>query len=198
LPSDDGTAIGTREHRVRTDHMALQVLDTNFDAVKLFIPDVFEDDRGFFKETYNAKRYKDAGLIDDFVQDSVSFSAKNVLRGLHYQPGMSKFVQVLRGKIFDVVVDIRDGSPSRGDWQAFDLSEHNHYQLYVPDGFANGFLALTEDVIFSYKHGSLYDSTREGAIRWNDPTLSIAWPLTSEPKVSTKDNKAALYASLRG
>ncbi len=177
--------------------MALQVLTTPFDAVKIYVPDVFEDDRGFFKETYNEERYRAAGLPDTFVQDSVSFSAKNVVRGIHFQPGMSKLVQVLRGKIFDVVVDVRRDSPTFGSWHGVYLSEHNHHQLHIPDGFANGFLTLTDDVIFSYKHGALYDPKREAAIRWNDPDVAVAWPLTGDVRVSAKDQAATLFASLR-
>jgi dTDP-4-dehydrorhamnose 3,5-epimerase len=168
----------------------LDVLDTTFEAAKIFVPDVYRDERGFFKETYNAARYKQAGLLDDFVQDSVSFSAKNVIRGLHYDPAMSKLVQVLRGKIWDVIADIRSGSASYGKWEGFELSESNHRQLYIPAGFAHGFLALSDDVIFSYKHGALYDPAREAAIRWNDPTLAIAWPLAGEPRLSAKDAAA--------
>jgi dTDP-4-dehydrorhamnose 3,5-epimerase len=172
----------------------VKVLDTTFEEAKIFIPDVYRDERGFFKETYNAQRYKDAGLSDDFVQDSVSYSAKNVVRGLHYDPAMSKLVQVLRGNIWDVIADIRAGSPTYGKWEGFELSEDNHRQLYVPKGFAHGFLTLTGDVIFSYKHGALYDPAREGAVRWNDPALAIAWPLDGEAIVSVKDRAAPAFA----
>ena len=145
----------------------MQRFDTMFDTAKIFVPDVHEDDRGFFKETYHADRYRAEGLADDFVQDSVSFSTKNVIRGLHYDPEMSKFVQVL------------------------------HKQLYIPAGFAHGFLALSDDVVFAYKHGALYNPKREGAIRWNDPDLAIAWPLCGEPRISQKDRQAALFSSFR-
>ena len=177
--------------------MAFQVLDTPFDDAKIYVPDVFEDDRGFFKETYNEKRYRDAGLTDTFVQDSVSFSTRNVIRGLHFQAGMSKFVQVLRGKIWDVIVDVRDGSATFGKWHGFYLSEHNHRQLYVPEGFAHGFLSLTDDTIFNYKHGALYDPKLERAVRWNDPELAIAWPLAGPARVSPKDEAAPLFSTLR-
>lgn len=170
----------------------MEVLATNFPEAKVYVPDVFEDDRGFFKEIYNEKRYKDAGLLDDFVQDSVSFSSKNVIRGLHYDPEMSKLAQAVRGRVWDVIVDIRKGSPTYGKWQGFYLSEHNHKQIYVPKGFAHGFLALTDDVIFVYKHSALHDPKREGAVRWNDPTLAVAWPLVGEPRLSAKDSVAPL------
>ncbi len=168
----------------------MQIIETMFDEAKILVPDVFEDDRGFFKETYNQRRYADAGFHDQFVQDSVSFSMRNVLRGLHFQPGMSKLVQVLRGKIFDVLVDTREDSATYGKWQGVYLSEINHRQLYIPDGFANGFLTLTDDVVFSYKHGALYDPAQERAIRWNDPSIGVTWPFTSQPRVSAKDQRA--------
>ena len=174
--------------------MAIVKLDTIFDAAKVFVPDVFEDDRGFFKETYSTQRYRDLGLHDEFVQDSVSFSTRNVVRGLHYDRKMSKFVQVLRGKIWDVILDIRTGSPTHLKWQGFILSEHNHRQLYIPPGFAHGFVALSDDVVFNYKHGSLYDPATEGGLRWNDPALGIAWPLAGDPRVSLKDQNQPLLA----
>jgi|SRR5271156_1736290 len=176
--------------------MAFEVLETKFDSAKIYVPEIFEDDRGFFKETYNQKRYNDAGLRDVFVQDSVSLSSKNVVRGLHFQVGMAKFVQVLRGKIFDVIVDVRKGSPTFGTWQGFYLSEYNHRQLYVPDGFAHGFLALTDDVIFSYKHSALYDPAGERSVRYDDPAIGVAWPLVGPPRISAKDLAAPLLADL--
>jgi dTDP-4-dehydrorhamnose 3,5-epimerase len=173
--------------------MALTARETTLADARLFFPDVFEDDRGFFKETYSAGKYAQLGLLDTFVQDSVSVSSKNVIRGLHGDPEMSKLVTILRGKIWDVIVDMRKGSPTYGKWEGFYLNEHNHVQLYIPKGFAHGFLALTDDVIFSYKHGALHDAQREFAYRWNDPTLAIAWPLVGEPRVSQKDQAAKLF-----
>ncbi|MDE2482123.1 MAG: dTDP-4-dehydrorhamnose 3,5-epimerase [bacterium] len=177
--------------------MALTVLDTKFAEAKIVVPDVYEDDRGFFKETYATSKYRAVGIMDDFVQDSVSFSTRNVIRGLHLDPMMSKFVQVLRGKIWDVIVDLRKGSPSFGTWQGFFLSENNHRQLYIPPGFGHGFIALADDVVFSYKHGALYDMSRERAVRWNDPELGIEWPLVGEPRVSLKDQAAMTLAEYR-
>jgi dTDP-4-dehydrorhamnose 3,5-epimerase len=173
--------------------MALQARETTLADARLFFPDVFEDDRGFFKETYSAAKYRALGLLDEFVQDSVSVSAKNVIRGLHGDPEMSKLVTVLRGKIWDVIVDVRKSSPTYGKWEGFYLSEHNHVQLYIPKGFAHGFLALTDDVVFSYKHGALHDAQREFAYRWNDPTFAITWPLVGEPRISAKDQAAKLF-----
>jgi dTDP-4-dehydrorhamnose 3,5-epimerase len=173
--------------------MALQARDTTLADARLFFPDVFEDDRGFFKETYSTAKYRALGLADEFVQDSVSFSSKNVIRGLHGDPEMSKLITVLRGKIWDVIVDVRKGSRTYGKWEGFYLSEHNHVQLYIPKGFAHGFLALTDDVVFAYKHGALHSAEREFAYRWNDPTLAITWPLVGEPRISPKDQAAQLF-----
>ena len=174
--------------------MALTAQPTQFDEAKIFVPDVYEDDRGFFKETYSTAKYRAAGLDDVFVQDSVSFSSRNVVRGLHFDPAMSKLVQVLRGKVWNAIVDIRCSSPTYGKWQGFYLSEHNHKQLYVPRGFANGFLALTDDVVFSYKHGSLHNANAEGAFRWNDPQVGVKWPLVGPARLSDKDRDAPLLS----
>jgi dTDP-4-dehydrorhamnose 3,5-epimerase len=172
--------------------MALQVRETTLRDARLFVPDVFEDERGFFKETYSVAKYRALGLTDDFVQDSVSFSAKNVIRGLHGDRAMSKLVQVLRGEIWDVIVDLREGSPTYRKWEAFTLSERNHFQLYIPAGFLHGFAAVTGDVLFAYKHGALYDPEREFSIRWDDPGLAIPWPVAGEPVVSARDRGAPL------
>ena len=174
--------------------MAIATFETIFADAKIFVPDVYEDDRGFFKETYSTQKYRALGLSDEFVQDSVSFSTRNVLRGLHYDRTMSKFVQVLRGKVWDVIVDIRSQSSTFLHWQGFHLSEHNHRQLYIPAGFAHGFIALSDDVVFSYKHGALYNAANEDAIRWDDPELAIAWPLVDEPRISAKDRAASTLA----
>lgn len=170
--------------------MAIQVIETGFADARVFVPDVFEDERGYFKETYSTAKYRALDLADEWVQDSVSFSVKNVIRGLHYDLRMAKLVQVLRGEIFDVIVDLREGSPTRLRWGGFTLTAENHRQLYIPRGFAHGFLALSDEVIFSYKHSALYDPSSERAVRWNDPTLAIAWPLDGEPIVSPKDRAA--------
>jgi dTDP-4-dehydrorhamnose 3,5-epimerase len=173
--------------------MALQSRDTTIADARLFFPDVFKDERGFFKETYSTAKYRALGLTDEFVQDSVSVSAKNVIRGLHGDPEMSKLVTVLRGNIWDVIVDVRQGSPTYGKWEGFDLGADNHVQLYIPKGCAHGFIALTDNVVFSYKHGALHDPKREFAYRWNSPSLAIAWPLDGEPNVSAKDQAAPLF-----
>jgi len=167
--------------------MPIKTTGANLDGVIVFYPEVFEDDRGFFKETYSRNKYRELGLLDDFVQDSVSFSSRNVVRGLHGDPEMSKLIQVLRGKVFDVVVDLRRNSPTFRKWQGFYLSEHNHAQIYVPKGCFNGFMALADDVVFSYKHGAHHDASREVGVKWNEPSLGITWPVVGEPRVSIKD-----------
>lgn len=175
--------------------MTLQAHDTTLLDARIFVPDVFADDRGFFKETYSTAKYRALGLMDDFVQDSVSFSAKNVIRGLHGDPAMSKLVQVLRGSIWDVIVDLRTSSPTYRKWEGFTLSEDNHRQLYIPAGFIHGFLAMTDDVVFTYKHGALYDPAREFSVRWDDPTIAIEWPLEGKPIVSARDRAAPYLTS---
>lgn len=172
-------------------------METSLKDARLFVPDVYEDDRGFFKEVYSAKKYHELGLNDDFVQDSVSYSTKNVIRGLHGDPQMSKLVTCVRGKIWDVIVDMRPSSPTYGKWQGFYLSEHNHVQLYVPAGFAHGFLALADEVVFSYKHGALHSAEREFALRWDDPTVGIVWPLVGEPRISQKDRNSRSFHEIR-
>jgi dTDP-4-dehydrorhamnose 3,5-epimerase len=190
--ADDQDARERGAHRrpPKPPHMPIEVLPTDFVEARIFVPEVFGDDRGFFKETYSSAKYGALGLSDQFVQDSVSFSKRNVLRGLHYDMRMSKLVQVLRGRVFDVIVDLRDASPTRLRWQGFDLSAESHRQLYVPAGFGHGFLALSDDVVFSYKQGAAFDPVHERSVRWNDPALAIAWPLAGEPILSAKDRAA--------
>lgn len=167
--------------------MVLRTLPTRLREAILIEPYTFEDNRGLFKETYVRSKYSDIGITDDFVQDSISVSSKNVLRGLHSDPKMSKLVQVVHGRAFDVIVDARRLSPTFGEWQGFELSEHNHRQIYVPAGFLHGFLALSDHVVFTYKQGAEYAPQREIGVVWNDPTLAIEWPLSVKPNVSEKD-----------
>lgn len=174
--------------------MTLVVQSTRFDDAKLVIPIAHEDARGFFKETYVRSKYCSIGINDEFVQDSVSFSHKNVLRGLHCDPAMSKLVQCLRGEVFDVIVDARSGSPTFGQWEGFHLSASSHAQLYVPAGFLHGFLTLTDDVVFSYKQGAEYAPSREIGVRWDDSELAIHWPTVCEPNVSPKDLSNVAFA----
>ena len=167
----------------------MQVIETEFPDARIFVPDVFSDARGFFKETYARKKYAALGLDDEWVQDSVSRSRKHVLRGMHYDARMAKLVQCLDGRIVDVIVDLREHSPTFRRWQGFELSADNHHQLYVPAGFAHGFLAL-EDAVVHYKMSAHFDPAHERVLSWKDPGVGIAWPLTAEPILSEKDANA--------
>lgn len=161
----------------------------------LIEPRVFQDDRGFFLETYNANRYRDAGVPLAFVQDNHSRSKLHTLRGLHYQIDrpQGKLVWAIRGEIFDVAVDLRRSSPSFGQWYSVVLSAENRRQLYVPPGFAHGFCALSEGTEIIYKCTDLYSPGGERTIAWNDPTLAIDWPVES-PLLSPKDAEGLLFS----
>jgi dTDP-4-dehydrorhamnose 3,5-epimerase len=165
----------------------IQVFATSFADAKVYIPDVYPDDRGYFKESFSRDKYAAVGLRDEWVQDSVSRSRRNVLRGMHVDPRMAKLVQALKGTIYDVIVDVREGSSTYKRWEGFELSEDNHRQLYVPRGFAHGFLARSDEVIVMYKLSAHYDPAFEWGIRWNDPSVGIVWPLDGEPILSAKD-----------
>ena len=166
----------------------MNVIPTDLADVLIIEPDVFEDARGFFMETFRRSRYAEAGIPAEFVQDNVSFSVKGTLRGLHYQHPhpQAKLVQVLRGAIFDVAVDIRRGSPTFGRWTGVRLSHDNKRQLFIPEGFAHGFCVLSDTALFMYKCGDYYAPEAEGGVRWNDPDLDIGWP-GEAPILSNKD-----------
>jgi len=166
----------------------MNIIETDIEGVLIFEPKAFGDPRGFFMETWSRDRCTDAGLALDFVQDNVSSSTKGVLRGLHYQypQPQGKLVQVLRGEVLDVAVDIRVGSPTFGRAVTCVLSEDNHKQFYVPEGFAHGFCVLSEMALFSYKCTNYYNPKTEGGVLWNDPDLAIDWPM-DEPALSEKD-----------
>lgn len=159
--------------------------------VLLIEPKVFGDDRGFFFESFNRKAFAEAAGIDtDFVQDNHSRSARGVLRGLHYQlppKAQGKLVRVVAGEVFDVAVDIRRGSPTFGHWVGEHLSAANKRQIWLPPGFAHGFLVLGESAECLYKTTDYYSPAHERAIAWNDPALAIAWPLAGPPLLSAKD-----------
>ncbi|MFN2460807.1 MAG: dTDP-4-dehydrorhamnose 3,5-epimerase [Candidatus Velthaea sp.] len=166
----------------------LQVQPTLFADAKIFIPDVFEDDRGYFKETWSKPKYSEAGLaVTEWAQDSTSRSSRNVIRGLHYDFRMAKLVQCVHGRIFDAIVDVRRDSPTYLRWQGFILSAENHRQLFVPAGFAHGFLALEDDVVVHYKNSVPFDASSESAISWRNERVGIAWPLVGAPRLSAKD-----------
>ena len=167
----------------------MKVIDTALAGVKIIEPKVFGDARGFFMETFSAQRYRDeAGIELAFVQDNHSRSRKGVLRGLHFQKTkpQGKLVSVVRGAVYDVAADINPASPTYGQYVGVELSEDNHRQLWVPPGYAHGFVVLTDAVDFVYKCTDYYDPTDEGGVAWNCPTLNIAWPLT-DVQLSEKD-----------
>ena len=165
--------------------------------VVLIEPKVFGDARGFFFESFNQKAFNDAtGTNHQFVQDNHSRSAQGVLRGLHYQiqQPQGKLVRVARGRVWDVAVDIRKSSPTFGQWVGAELSEDNQHQLWVPPGFAHGFVVLSESADFLYKTTDYYAPEHERCIAWNDPQLAIAWPIAEAPSLSAKDMQGLTFA----
>ena len=166
----------------------MRVIETNLKGVLILEPRIFKDPRGFFVETYQETRYRDAGVDADFVQDNLSSSRKKTLRGLHFQypRGQAKLVQVLQGEVFDVVVDIRKGSPSFGKWCTSRLSADNKRQMFIPAGFAHGFCVLSDIALFHYKCSDYYSPECENGVLWSDPDIGIEWPV-KEPILSEKD-----------
>lgn len=173
----------------------MKITPTAIPDVLLVEPRVFGDARGFFFESFNRRAFQDAtGLDLDFVQDNHSRSTRGVLRGLHYQvqQPQGKLVRVVRGAVFDVAVDIRQGSSTFGRWTGTELSEDNHRQLWIPPGFAHGFLVLSESADFLYKTTDYYAPQHERCIAWNDPAIGIDWPTAVAPQLSAKDQAGAL------
>lgn len=166
----------------------MNIIRTDLPGVILLEPRAFGDPRGFFMETYQQARYREAGLPEQFVQDNHSRSRQGVLRGLHYQliQPQGKLVWAARGRMFDVAVDIRRGWPTFGRWVGFILDDIDHRQLYIPPGFAHGFCVLSEEADFLYKCTDYYHPSSEQGILWNDPAIGIAWPI-QEPSLSDKD-----------
>ena len=170
----------------------MEVISLEIPDVKLIKPKRFGDQRGFFQQTYQAEQYKTSGIDCTFVQDNWSRSKRGVLRGLHYQlrNPQAKLVAVMRGAVYDVAVDIRQGSPTFGKWVGAELTEENGHQLFVPHGFAHGFVVLSDTVDFIYKCDNYYTPGDEYGIAWNDPDINIKWPDTGvEPILSEKDQK---------
>ena len=168
----------------------MNIIKTEIPDVIVMEPRVFGDARGFFFESFNQKVwFEKTGLPTTFVQDNHSRSEKDVLRGLHYQiqQPQGKLVRVIRGAVFDVAIDIRHSSPTFGRWVGFELSEENHRQMWIPEGFAHGFLVLSDSAEFLYKTTDYWAPQYERTIMWNDPDLAIAWPLQTSPVLSTKD-----------
>lgn len=175
----------------------MKVLDTTLPGVKLIEPQVFGDDRGFFYESWNQSRYAEQGIDFGVCQVNVSRSAFGVLRGLHYQwPNpQGKLVSVLEGEVYDVAVDIRRGSPTFGRWTAAVLSAANKRQLWIPEGFAHGFVVTSDTAMFHYLVTAPYDRVADASLRWNDAALAIDWPV-AQPSLSDKDGKAPVLADI--
>ncbi len=175
----------------------MQVIPSAIPDVLIIEPKVFGDARGFFFESFNERAFAQAtGVTQRFVQDNHSRSAQGVLRGLHYQlqQPQGKLVRVVRGSVFDVAVDLRKSSPTFGRWVGVELSEQNHRQLWVPAGFAHGFLVTSESADFLYKTTDYYAPEHERCITWNDPAIGIQWPLEGAPQLSSKDQQGKLLA----
>ncbi len=175
----------------------MKVIETALPGALIIEPKVFGDARGFFYESYNKRKWHDAGVEAKFIQSNVSRSARGVLRGLHYQwPNpQGKLVSVLEGEVYDVAVDIRRGSPTFGQSAGVMLTAENHRHFWVPEGFAHGFCVLSEFATFTYQCTALYDAKADAGIRWNDAALGIDWPI-SDPLLSEKDGKTPLLADV--
>jgi dTDP-4-dehydrorhamnose 3,5-epimerase len=174
----------------------MEVIESNIPDVKILKPKVFGDSRGFFMESFNRKAFFDAtGLDLDFVQDNHSRSTQGVLRGLHYQieNPQGKLVRVIAGEVFDVAVDIRKNSPTFGQWVGQYLTAENNHQLWVPAGFAHGFVVLSDTADFLYKTTDYYHPESERSILWNDTDLNIQWPIDVSPSLSAKDEKGTAF-----
>jgi dTDP-4-dehydrorhamnose 3,5-epimerase len=164
----------------------IRTIKTKFDGPLLIEPVVHEDFRGYFKETFRRNIYKELGIDTDFVQDNISWSYRNVLRGMHYDHEVAKLVQVVKGRTYHVIVDMREDSSTYKQWQSFILSDTNHRQIFVPKGFANGFLVLSNVAFVSYKQGTYWSAEGDHTLLWNDPTVGIKWPIAN-PILSEKD-----------
>lgn len=176
----------------------MEIIKTPLDGLLIIKPDVFEDERGYFFESFNYEKLRNLGLELHFFQDNESKSKKKVLRGLHFQRppfAQGKLVRVMRGSVLDVAVDIRKGSPTYGKWESIVLSGQNKLMYWIPAGFAHGFATLEDDTIFFYKCTQVFNKESEGSIRWNDPDLNIDWGI-DQPVISEKDKISPLFSSL--
>ena len=178
----------------------MNVIKTELEGVVIIKPTVFKDDRGYFFESFNQKEFNEKVCPIEFVQDNESYSSYGVLRGMHWQRGehaQSKLVRVPKGSVYDVVVDVRLGSPTFGKYVMVYLSESNKHQLFVPRGFAHGFITMRNDTIFQYKCDNFYNKESECAIRWDDPYVNISWPLVDSTIIlSEKDQKHKMLLEL--
>jgi len=175
----------------------LKTVATDIEGLLVIEPDVYPDERGFFTETYQARRYAEAGIHCEFVQDNLSFSTRGTLRGLHFQinRAQAKLVYVITGEIFDVAVDLRPGSPTYGKWAGITLTQENRRQLFIPEGFAHGFCVESETAYFAYKCSDFYTPEDEGGVLWSDPEIDIPWP-ADDPIISPQDLGLPTLAAL--
>lgn len=180
----------------------MKVIKTKLEGVVIIEPQVFFDDRGYFFESFSQQRFNEQVAPITFIQDNESKSSYGVLRGLHFQKppfAQSKLVRVVKGKVLDVAVDLRKGSPTFGQYESVVLSEENKRQFFIPQGFAHGFAVLSEEAIFQYKCDNYYAPQSEGSVRWNDPTIAIDWQLPEKDIIlSAKDEQAPLLSQLIG
>jgi dTDP-4-dehydrorhamnose 3,5-epimerase len=174
----------------------LQSLPTRLNGPILLEPPVHGDERGFFTEAYRRSAFAEAGITDDFVQDNHSRSRQGIVRGMHYQPGMAKMIRAVRGAILDVLVDVRVGSPTFGQWEAFELDDVRCRQLYCPDGFGHGFCVLSELADVVYKTSAYWDPETEGGFAFDDPDVGIEWPTDLKLTASDKDRAAPHLAEI--
>jgi dTDP-4-dehydrorhamnose 3,5-epimerase len=174
----------------------MRSLPTRLSGPRLIEPVVHGDERGFFLETYRRDALGELGIADDFVQDNHSRSRHGIVRGMHFQPGMAKLVRCVRGAIIDVVVDIRPGSPTFGQWEGFELNDTNHHQFYCPDGFAHGFCVLSDVADVVYSCSDYYDPERESGFSYNDPDVAVQWPTGLDLTPSARDASAPRLGEL--
>ena len=176
----------------------MNLIKTNLPEVSILEPRIFGDERGFFYESFNAKKFAElTGVETSFVQDNHSLSAKNVLRGLHYQirQPQGKLVRVVAGEVFDVAVDVRRSSPRFGQWTGISLSAENKRQMWIPTGFAHGFIVLSDSAELLYKTTDYWAPEHERCLQWDDPAIAIKWPLVGTPVMSTKDQQGQFLAN---
>lgn len=176
----------------------MKVTELAMPGLKLLAPRRFGDERGWFAEVWQEQRYREAGIDESFVQDNLAMSVKGVLRGLHAQEphAQGKLVQVFQGRVFDVAVDLRVGSPTFAQWHGVVLDDDSAQQFYVPPGFLHGYYVMSERALFGYKTTDIYSPETELSVRWDDPHIGIEWPLDGEPTLSTKDRSAPLLAEV--
>jgi dTDP-4-dehydrorhamnose 3,5-epimerase len=177
---------------------AVRRLPTRLSGPILLEPLVRGDERGFFLETYRRTGFAEAGIGDEFMQDNHSRSRRGIVRGMHYQAGMAKLIRCARGAILDVLVDVRRGSPAFGEWEAFQLDDLTHHQLYCPDGFAHGFCVLSDVADVVYKTSTYYDRELEGGFAFDDPDVAVEWPAILELVASERDRSAPRLKDIEG